>query len=145
LGSYDAWPCETGGLLRRRPVAALSLTHVGTESNRLEEVEAGLVHDPDEIYTEYEDPAHAPWRSLVVPVLRQMPRRLIMEGRGLARRTITAVRNSHGVPHPQTREALTHLAANFAREQLQAAGKQIPDGDLEACAAYRTLNALRTR
>jgi hypothetical protein len=106
---------RTVGLLRRRPVTALYLTHVGKESNQLEEVEAGLVHDPNEIYTEYEDPAHAPWRSLVVPVLRQTPRRLIMEGTGLARSTVTALRNGHGVPHQQPRDALTRIAATFAR------------------------------
>jgi hypothetical protein len=113
--------------------------HVGKESNRLEEVEAGLVHDADAVYTEYEDPAHDPWRMIVVPVLRQMSRRLIMEGTGLARSTITALRNGHGVPHPHTREVLTRIAATFARVQLRKADKQPPRGDLEACAAYRTL------
>jgi transposase len=55
--SPDGGLCRrtTVGLLRRRTVTMLSLTHVGKESNLLEEVEAGLVHDPDEVYTEYVD------------------------------------------------------------------------------------------
>jgi hypothetical protein len=44
-------------LVSHWPIAGLHehafITHVGKELNRLEEVEAGLVHDPDEVYTEY--------------------------------------------------------------------------------------------
>lgn len=45
---------QTVGLLGRRVVRSIpELTaHVGKESNRLEEVEAGVEHDPDEIWTE---------------------------------------------------------------------------------------------
>jgi hypothetical protein len=50
----EGLPCsrQTVGILRRRPVTTLYVAHVGEESNRLEEVEAGVVHDPEEIYTE---------------------------------------------------------------------------------------------
>jgi hypothetical protein len=61
---------STVGQLRCRPVTALYVTHGGKESNRLEEVEAGLVHDPEEVYTEHHDPAHDAWATLVVPVLK---------------------------------------------------------------------------
>jgi hypothetical protein len=35
------------GLLQRRPVTRLYGAYVGKESNRLEEVDAGLIHDPE--------------------------------------------------------------------------------------------------
>jgi hypothetical protein len=70
-------------LLCRQPVAALSLAHVGKESHRLKEIESGLVHDPDEVYTECDDPAHGQWRALAVPALKQMSRSRLAEWAGM--------------------------------------------------------------
>jgi hypothetical protein len=125
---------STIGLLRRRPVTALFLTHMGKESNRLEEVEAGLVHDPEELYTEYEDSQHGPWQAQVLPVLKRMPRAMLAERTGLSGRAITALRNGQALPHPTHRELLTRVAADFARAQLQALGATVAAGDLEICA-----------
>jgi hypothetical protein len=136
---------STTGFLRRRPVTAVYLTHVGKESNRLEEVEAGLVHDPDEVYTAYLDPEQGPWQTLVVPVLRRMPRSLITKRTGLARSSITAIRNGHTIPHPQTREALTRAATGFARADLFEQGAIIPHGDLAVCMAYLRVRDQRDR
>src|SRR5262249_13302892 len=94
----------TVGLLRRRPVTAAWLTHVGKESNQLEEVEAGLVHDPDEVYTEYGNPDDDPWRTLVVPILQQMKRSALAEAAGLSERAVAALRNGHALPHAKTRD-----------------------------------------
>ncbi len=88
------------------------------------------------MYTEYVDPAHNAWQTLVVPVLKRMPRSLIMERTGLARSSITEIRNGHAVPHPQTRKALTQAATDFARASLLAQGVRIPCGDLSVCMAY---------
>jgi hypothetical protein len=43
------------GLLPRLRVVATEIRHAGKESNRLDEVEEGLVSDPDEVYIEYRD------------------------------------------------------------------------------------------
>jgi hypothetical protein len=126
----------TVGLLRRRPVTALYLTHVGKESNRLEEVEAGLVHDPEEVYTAYPDPAHDPWRLLVVPVLKHLPIPHLHEQSGLSRTQLKALRNAHAQPHARHREVLLHAAGAFARDRLAAAGRPVPHEDLPACAAW---------
>ncbi len=48
-------------------------THVGKESNKFEEVEAGIEHNPDEVWTAYADPGRDPWETLVLPVLKQLP------------------------------------------------------------------------
>jgi hypothetical protein len=123
------------GFLRRRPVTRSSRSYVGKESNQLEEVEAGLVHDPDEVYTAYVDPDQDPWRRLVVPVLKRMPLRAIQEQTGLSRSQIKAIRNGHARPHATHREELAQAVGEYARKQLHAAGKTIPKGDLLACAA----------
>lgn len=61
--SDDGHPCgrETIGLLRRRSVHALSITHIGKESNRLEDVRAGLVQDSAEVVSRYDDTRAGPF------------------------------------------------------------------------------------
>lgn len=44
---------QTIGLLQRRHVRIEKLTYIGKESNRLEDVESGLVHSQLSVYTEY--------------------------------------------------------------------------------------------
>ncbi len=104
----DGQPCtrQTVGLLQRRRVRTVPelLAYVGKESNRLEEVEAGLEHDPDEVYTEYTDATRDPWRSLVLPVLKHIPAKRLVEETGLAMSTIKAARNGHTNPHGRNRQ-----------------------------------------
>jgi hypothetical protein len=126
----------TVGLLQRRPVMAEPVTHVGKESNKLEEVEAGLVHDPDEVYTEYVDARHDPEWETVVAVLKRIPRARLTQETGLSRRALTALRNGHALPRPKTREALVRAAAEFAREQLPVVAHAAPRDDLAACVRY---------
>jgi hypothetical protein len=110
----------TAGLLRRRPVTRESLAYVGRESNRLEEVEAGLIHDSDEVYTEYVDAQHDPeWETLVAK-LKCIPRSWLMQETGLARSTITALRNSHARPTQKTRKKMTRAAAKFVGQYGEA-------------------------
>ncbi len=42
------------------------IVYIGKESNRLEDVQAGIVHGVDEVLTEYPDPRHDPWRYLAL-------------------------------------------------------------------------------
>jgi len=51
-------PCgkRTIGLLQRRPVVLGELVHIGKETNRMEEVEQGLVHDWDEVQLVFREP-----------------------------------------------------------------------------------------
>jgi hypothetical protein len=50
-----------------------SITPIGKESNTLEEVQAGLVHDEQNVYIEYPDPRRDYWSREVVPALRKLP------------------------------------------------------------------------
>ena len=54
---------QTIGLLQRRHVRIDSVTPIGKESNSLEEVQAGLVHDEQNLYTEYADPRRDYWST----------------------------------------------------------------------------------
>jgi hypothetical protein len=126
----------TVGLLQRRPVTAESVRHVGKEPNKLEEVEAGLVHDPDEVYTEYVDARRDPTWETVVAVLKRIPSSRLMKETELARSTIAAQRNGHAQPHETAREALTRAVAKFAREELFDVGAKVPQRDTTACVHY---------
>ena len=130
----------TLGLLQRRPVTKLYLTHVGKESNRLEEMDAGLIHDPDEVYTEYQNPADDPWRTLVVPILKQMKRADLAKATSLSERSVASLRNGGSTPRPKHRAALIRAAGEFARAQLREAGLSVPRDDLEACGAWLVLS-----
>lgn len=61
----DGMPCgkRAIGLLGRRPVTLGELVHIGKESNRLEEVEQGLVHDWDDVQLVLREP-RAHWKVL---------------------------------------------------------------------------------
>ena len=126
----------TTGLLQRRPVTKLYLTHVGKESNRLEEMDAGLIHDPDEVYTEYQNPADDSWRTLVIPILKQMKRADLAKATGLSERSVASLRNGASTPRPKHRVALGRAAGEYARAQLRTGGLSAPHGELEACAAW---------
>ena len=105
------------GLLGRRIVTSLAAltTHVGKESNRLEEMEAGVGHDPGEVRTEYHNQNRDPWRTGVLPVLRLMPMSEL-EGLGMHRRSLFAVRAGVRLPHPRNRRVLIAAAATLTRE-----------------------------
>jgi len=42
-------------LLQRRHIQIQAIKAIGKESNTLEEVEAGMIHSPESVYTEYPD------------------------------------------------------------------------------------------
>jgi len=47
---------QTIGLLQRRHAQIGHIKYIGKESNSLEEVEAGPIPSPENVYTEYPDP-----------------------------------------------------------------------------------------
>ncbi len=65
-------PCgkQTVGLLQRRHVTIKSMTPIGKESNKLEEVEEGAIPGAGDVYTEYPDPRRDEWTTTILPELR---------------------------------------------------------------------------
>jgi hypothetical protein len=95
------------GLLQRRHVSVGQIIYIGRESNQLEEVEAGTVHDAAGVYTEYVDPQRETWfRAAQVVSVKEWeretdkPRRLLIDAR-LGRRR----------PHRQHRELIVAYCA----------------------------------
>ena len=111
----DGAPCarDTVGILARRPVHALWVEYIGKESNRLEDVEHGLVHDLDEVLETYIDLHADPWLTVIVPILKTMPLAELKRLTGLSERHLIELRKGKARPLPAARKLLTRVAAEF--------------------------------
>jgi hypothetical protein len=87
-------PCgkQTVGLLQRRHVAIDSVAFIGKESNKLEEVQEASIPDSSDVYTEYPDPRRDEWMTRILPKLKAMPMRELMEKSGLSERALQMIR-----------------------------------------------------
>ena len=105
------------GVLPRLTVRAVGLpVHIGKESNRLEEVQDGLVSDPDEVYVEYHDERRE-WEA-ALPALRALRDdrgwRYLAQVSGLSERALRYALNGGKMPH---REARSELLRRVAEER----------------------------
>src|SRR5581483_1027882 len=80
----------TVGLLQRRHVRIEQIKYIGKESNSLEQVDAGLVHSAENVYTEYIDPARDEWQTQILPALKKAKRKDLMDI--LSRSALTELR-----------------------------------------------------
>ena len=114
----EGHPCDraTVGLLYRREVHVGSIVYVGKESNRLEEVEQGVVHDWQDVQDVYTDPRHDDWVTLVVPVLKLVKADVLALATGLSSRTIKSLRNGKSRPHRKHRQTLIRVAIECAHK-----------------------------
>ncbi len=129
-------PCaqDTSGVLLRRAVGVRDIKYVGKESNYLDEAVAGLYHDEEEVLTTYEDPKRAPWLTLIVPIMRDIPTGEVARKTRLDRSTIKRYKSRRAVPHARNRAKLIRAAAAFARRTLGRAASGLDD--FAACRAY---------
>ena len=103
-------PCDkqTAGLLQRRHVTIEWPPHfIGKESNKLEEVEEQNVSDAIDVYTEYPDPRR--WASTVLPKLKSIPLRALMELSGMSRAQLQRIR-AGSTPNRENVAKLTLIA-----------------------------------
>jgi hypothetical protein len=133
----DGRPCErqTVGLLQRREVRIGYVVHVGKEANKLEQVEAGIVGDQDEVYTVYEDS----WEDVRF-ALERMPVKDLVHQTGLSRMGLYKLRSGLARPRDEHRATLQSIAAAWVRGQLGASVAEPAIAtltDREALAAYR--------
>ncbi len=106
-------PCDrqTVGLLQRRHVRIDGITAIGKESNSLEEVQAGLVHDEQNVYTEYTDPRRNEWHTKILPAVKRVPLATLVTacmGR-LSRRALIDIRSGQSTPHRRNQELLASI------------------------------------
>ncbi len=79
---------------------------MGKETNRLESVQQGLVHDWSEVYTLYRNPELDAWRNEILPQLRPISRKILSEATGITQRAISSILNGYNLPSSKTRELL---------------------------------------
>lgn len=129
----DNRPCgrATTGLLGRRAVFALSPSHIGKESNRLEDVQVGLVQDVDDVITEYGISSRNFFMQYAVPVLREIGVREVARRIGASPSAVSAALGGRAVPRPSRAAAMESLAKESAKESLRAWGVA-PPADLHA-------------
>ena len=101
---------QTVGLLQRRHVQVAEIRYIGKESNRLEDVEHGLVHNWDDVRETYENPNDRLWADVVLPKLREIPTATLIEKTGLGERQVRRVRNG-ARPKKQVRSKLMRCVA----------------------------------
>jgi len=110
---------DTVGLLGPRHIDAFHVEQLGKEANRLEEVQAGLVHQADEVYTRYQDQRRDPFPRLAIPVLKSMPRSELLRAGILEDSELREVLAGRVRPHAASRARLMNLAVSYARDQLR--------------------------
>ncbi len=95
---------QTTGPLHRRHIQAESLTYIGKESNKLEDVQSALIHSAQEVYTIYHDPRRDEWQTKILPALKKAPLTVFVRMSCLSRRAIMDLRAERSRPHPKNQE-----------------------------------------
>lgn len=110
----DGSPCSqsTVGLLRRREIVEGSRVYIGKESNKLEEVQEGRVHDLDDVQQVFRHPGDDPWENEIIPELREVPRKELAGALGVSERTVTSWRQGHSRPREATRKRVLEFLAD---------------------------------
>jgi hypothetical protein len=97
---------QSVGLLQRRHVVIDRVVYIGKESNKLEAVDAGMVHSAEEVYTDYCDPRRDEWQTKFLPALKKLPLSVLVKETGLSRRTLIDLRAERSRPHRQNRDSI---------------------------------------
>ncbi|WP_353061945.1 DNA polymerase [Tunturibacter psychrotolerans] len=110
-------PCDkqTVGLLQRRHITVDQIKYIGKESNHLEDVDAGLVHSRESVYTEYVDQSRDEWQTKILPLLKRLPLKTLISESGLSRRALMDIRAARSRPHLKNQECLRGIAITKAK------------------------------
>jgi hypothetical protein len=102
---------QTIGLLERRHVLIDQVKYIGKESNSLEEVESGLEHSQENVYTEYPDQRRDEWQTKILPALRmaELAELVCQCEDKISRRALIDLRAGRSRPHRKNHELLTTI------------------------------------
>jgi hypothetical protein len=100
---------QTNGLLQRRHIEIDQIKYIGKESNSLEDVESGLIHSEQSVYTEYPDPKRDEWQTKIVPALKTIKLPILEKESGLSRRMLIKARSGRVRPHSKNRILLVEI------------------------------------
>jgi hypothetical protein len=123
----DGKPCskQTIGLLQRRDIRVGQVKYIGKESNTLEDVQSGLIHSEQSVYTEYPDPRRDEWRTKTLPALKAIPlKTLVRHCNGkISRRALIDLRAERSRPRPQNQEMLAAILTKL-NERMHDPGRK---------------------
>jgi hypothetical protein len=85
------------------------IKYIGKESNNLDEVDAGLIHSEENVYTEYPDERRDEWTLKVLPAVKQAPLQLLLRKSGLSRRALLDIRAGRSRPHRKNQRLLAEV------------------------------------
>ena len=100
---------QTVGLLRRRSVQVERIVYIGRESNRLEEIEAGVIHSPESVYTAYPDPHRDEWETKILPLLKKIPIAALMRVSGRSRSMLERALAGRSRPRKRNQQLLKSI------------------------------------
>jgi hypothetical protein len=86
-----------------------ALKYIGKESNKLEDVESGLIHAAQSVYTQYPDPRHDEWLA-VSEALQKVSLKRFEQLTGKSRRMLIDARRGRRRPHATHRKLLVWYA-----------------------------------
>jgi hypothetical protein len=111
----DGKPCgkQTIGLLQRRHIEIGLIKYIGKESNNLEDVESGLIHSDQNVYTEYPDPRRDEWETKIAPALRRISLSKLQAETALSRRMLIKARSGKVRPHRKNQNLLSQIARSL--------------------------------
>lgn len=127
----------TLGLLQRRRVHPATLKYIGKESNQLEQVEAGLITADEDVYTEYTDPARDEWATVILPAIRKMPLKTLVEITGMSRRAVMDWRAGRSRPHASSRAILCLITQKVADRDAEENARERPIGSAYSATVSR--------
>jgi hypothetical protein len=93
----------TRGFLHRRHISPTKIDLTDKESNRLEEVRKGLVHDWNEIASTFTDPAYSRWELVEQPLLSTLPTSVVAKAGGISQRAARRLKAGTARPSSTTR------------------------------------------
>jgi DNA polymerase family B len=120
-------PCakQTVGLLQRLHIRIDQIKYVGKESNSLEEVDQGLIHSAQSVYTEYPDPRRDEWQTIILPALKKISLSQLEEMSGLSRRTLIYARVGRKRPHQKNQEILSAIVKELAKKSARSKKRNV--------------------
>jgi hypothetical protein len=113
-------PCgkQTVGLLQRRHVRIEQIKYIGKESNSLEEVEAGLHHSAENVYTEYIDRRRNEFQTKILPLLKKIPPPILVKMSGLSATTIKDTLAERSRPYRKNQQLLAAIVRKLRPVQF---------------------------
>jgi hypothetical protein len=100
---------QTVGVLQRRHLRVERIIYIGKESNRLEEIEAGVIHFPESVYTEYPDPSRDEWQTRILPILKNIPIAALVRVSGKSRSMLTRALAGQSRPRRKNQDLLKSI------------------------------------